>query len=282
MRQRQFSAAGLLAACHPGPVVLVTVLAAAFAVGFGASLGSAVLITLAVLAGQLSVGWSNDWIDAGRDRVSARSDKPTVSGAVSVVTLRRCALAALMACVGLSLATGWAPGGVHLAAVASAWSYNVVLKSTVFSWLPYAVSFGLLPIFVVLASAPAASTAGWAILGTALLGIGAHVANTLPDLDDDRRTGVRGLPHRIGPAASRLLAPLVLVSATAVVVLGPERQPGAVGWLAAGIAVALAATAGLVARARPRSRMPFTLSMAVAGICVILLVVAAPEVAVQA
>ncbi|UFU03647.1 UbiA family prenyltransferase [Ruania suaedae] len=271
--------AGLLAASHPGPVVLVTLLATAFAVGIGASAGAVVLVTLAVLAGQLSVGWSNDWIDAGRDRVTARPDKPVVTGAVSVTVLRRCALAALLACVVLSLATGWVPGAVHLAAVASAWSYNLLLKSTPLSWLPYALSFGLLPMFVVLACLPPAGTAPWAIGATALLGVGAHVANTLPDLEDDRRTGVRGLPHRIGPAASRLLAPVVLVTATAVVVLGPDRQPGALVWGGAGVALVLAVAAGVVARTRPRSRMPFSLSMAVAAVCVLLLVLAAPEVA---
>src|SRR5690606_29286146 len=108
------------------------------------------------------------------------------------------------------------------------------------SWLPYAVSFGLLPIFVVLAHSPDAATSGWAVAAAALLGLGAHVANTLPDLEDDRRTGVRGLPHRIGPAAARLLAPLVLAAATAVVVFGPDREPGLTEWLGAGVAGALA------------------------------------------
>lgn len=275
-------AAGLVAACHPGPAVVVTVFAAVFAAGVGAAAGTVALVTLAVLSGQLSVGWSNDWIDNGRDWASARADKPAVSGAVSAALLRRCALMALIACVGLSLATGWAAGGVHLAAVASAWSYNLVLKSTVFSWLPYAVSFGLLPIFVVLASTLAATVAAWTVLGAALLGVGAHVANTLPDLQDDRRTGVSGLPHRIGPVASRLVAPVVLAAATAVIVLGPERGPGVAGWLGAGVAIALAIGAGLAARLRAHSRMPFTLSMAVAGVCVILLVLDAPEVAVSA
>ena len=272
------TAGGLVSASHPGPTAVVTVLAAAFAVGVGAGPGTALLVTLAVLAGQLSVGWSNDWIDAGRDIAVARGDKPVVSGVVSAALLRRAALLAVGACVVLSLATGWAPGATHLAAVASAWTYNLVLKSTVLSWLPYSVSFGLLPVFVVLASGESRA-AGWAVLATALLGIGAHVANTLPDLEDDRETGVRGLPHRIGRAGARVLAPVVLAVATAVVVLGPDRVPGPVVWTGATTAVVLAGAAGVVARARTRSRMPFALSMAVAAVCVVLLVLASPEVA---
>lgn len=114
------------------------------------------------------MGWSNDWIDAGRDIAVAREDKPVVHGVVSAVLLRRAALLAVVACVILSLATGWLAGATHLAAVASAWAYNLVLKSTALSWLPYAVSFGLLPVFVVLASEGGRATAGWAVLATAL------------------------------------------------------------------------------------------------------------------
>ncbi|WP_232847730.1 UbiA family prenyltransferase [Occultella kanbiaonis] len=280
MRSWTRIARGLGSASHPGPTVVVTLLAAAFAVGVGADPARAVLVTLAVLTGQLSVGWSNDWIDAERDTAVARDDKPVVAGLVSVRTLRRAALLAVSACVVLSLATGWVAGAVHLAAVASAWSYNLVLKATLLSWVPYAVSFGLLPVFVVLASIPGASTAPWAVIATSLLGVGAHVANTLPDLEDDRRTGIRGLPHRVGRAAASLLAPMVLMLATVIVVLGPDRPPGPAVWIGGIIALVLAASAGVVARSRTRSRLPFALSMAVAAVCVVLLVLAAPEVAV--
>src|SRR3712207_7375206 len=36
------------------------------------------------------------------------------------------------------------------------------------------------------------------------LGVGAHLLNVLPDLEDDAATGVRGLPHVLGP---RRIAP---------------------------------------------------------------------------
>lgn len=282
MRSWTGTARGLVVASHPGPTSVVTMLAAAFALGIGAGGGLLALVTAAVLAGQLSVGWSNDWLDARRDAAIARMDKPVVSGEVSAVLLRRAALLAAVACVALSLATGWFAGLLHLAAVASAWTYNLVLKSTVLSWLPYAVSFALLPAFVVFAAGPGRVPAWWAVLATGLLGVGAHIANTLPDLEDDRATGVRGMPHRIGAAAARLLAPLVLVAAAAVVVLAPPEPPGPVQWSGAVLVVVLAGTAGWIARTRDRSRMPFTLSMAVAAVCVVLLVVEGAQVAVPA
>ena len=39
-----------------------------------------VAVAVAVLAGQLSTGWSNDWFDAGRDTAVGRTDKPIVAG----------------------------------------------------------------------------------------------------------------------------------------------------------------------------------------------------------
>jgi 4-hydroxybenzoate polyprenyltransferase len=249
------------------------------AAALGAGAGRVALVALAVGAGQLSIGWSNDWIDAGRDRVVGRADKPVVAGLVTEGTLRRGALLALAACAVASLATGVVAGLVHLAAVGGAWAYNVRLKATAWSWAPYAFSFGLLLAFVVLAAPGGRQPAGWAVAAAALLGVGAHVANTLPDLDDDAATGVRGLPHRLGRRVCGVLAPVLLLVAVAIVVAGPPGPPSPTGMVCGGLAAALAGGAGLVAARRPRSRAPFLLSLAVAVVCVVVLALAVPDVA---
>ena len=275
----QVSVRGLALACHPGPTAVVTSLALALAVGVGAPVGVAATVTAAVFAGQLSIGWSNDWIDAQRDVAAGRTDKPIVGGSVGAGHLRVAALTAAGACVPLSFAVGWDAGLVHVAAVACGWAYNDGLKSGVWSWLPYAVAFGLLPVFIVLALPAGSTTAGWAIAAGALLGVGAHLANVLPDLEDDRAHGIHGLPHRLGRTPTSVLAPAVLGVAVAVVVLAPAGGPGPVAWAGGLLAVLLAVAAGVVALTRPRSRVPFTLTMAVAAACVTLLVLAGPQVA---
>jgi 4-hydroxybenzoate polyprenyltransferase len=267
----------LLLASHPGPTAAVTLFAALLLVGLDAPGSTVAVATLAVLAGQLSVGWSNDWWDADRDRAVGRRDKPVVAGRVTPVRLRTAALVAAVGCVCLSLATGWRPGVVHLAAVACAWAYNGRLKHTLWSWLPFAVSFGLLPMFLVLTLPGSPRAAWWAVAGGGLLGIGAHVVNVLPDLEDDAVTGVRGLPHRWGRTRAGVAAPAVLAAAALVVVLGPRVPPRGPTWVVAGAAVALAAAAGVVAVRRPHSRRPFTLSMAVAALCVVRLAAAGPQ-----
>jgi len=271
---------GLVLASHFPPTVMVTAFALALSAGIGAGAGTTALVTLAVLAGQLSVGWCNDWLDAPRDLAVGRSDKPVVQGLVTPGALRVAAFAAGAACVVLSFATGLAPGLVHVVAVASAWAYDARLKATWWSWAPYAVSFALLAVFVVLAAPGDGRPAPWAVAAAALLGVGAHVANTLPDLEDDTATGVRGLPHRVGRRPSTVLAPVLLGAASVLVVVAPPGAPCAVAWTLGAAAVVLGVVAGLLGVLRPRSRAPFALSMAVAGVCVVLLVLAAPAVVV--
>ncbi|MCA1223287.1 UbiA family prenyltransferase, partial [Streptomyces sp. 8L] len=140
----------LLGACHPGPTAAVTVLVAGIAVASGQRAGGCLLATAAVLAGQLSIGWSNDAVDAARDTAAGRGDKPVAGGAVTARGVLAAALAAFALCVPLSLLYGPLAGAVHLAGVAGAWAYNLGLKATVLSPLPYAVGFGALPAFVAL------------------------------------------------------------------------------------------------------------------------------------
>lgn len=267
---------GLVAATHPAPAAVVTLFALALALRVAPTAGTAALVAAAVGAGQLSVGWSNDWLDAARDRRVGRTDKPAVTGAVTPAVLRTAAGVALGACVALSLATGLLPGLLHLAAVAGAWAYNAGLKATAWSWLPYAASFGLLPAFVL--TAAGAVVPPWVVTAAALLGVGAHVANVLPDLEDDRATGIRGMPHRLGRRGSSVLAPVTLAAGAVVALVGPPGPPGPGGLALTAAALALGAAAGAVGVARPSSRAPFALSMAVAAACVGQIVLAADAV----
>jgi hypothetical protein len=151
--------AALVRASHPEPTVAVTAIATALAVSTG--LGARSLwVAAAFLSGQLSVGWSNDWIDAARDARNGRADKPVGQGLLTVATVRTAALTALALCVPLSLAMGLGAGLLHLAAVAAAWSYNARLKATALSFLPYALAFGAVPSIVVLAPAGHGRRAG--------------------------------------------------------------------------------------------------------------------------
>jgi 4-hydroxybenzoate polyprenyltransferase len=263
-------ARGLVRASHPEPTVAVTAIATALAVSAG--LGERSLwVAAAFLTGQLSVGWSNDWIDAARDLRARRPDKPVVQGDVSPSTVRNAALVALALCVPSSLALGARAALLHLAAVAAAWAYNARLKSTALSWLPYALAFGAVPSIVVLALPGGGAAPAWATAAGALLGTGAHLCNALPDLEQDLAQGVRGLPHRLGARRSAALAAALLLAAAVLLALGPPGAPGA-GALTAVLLSAAVTAAGLVRSRRPGSRDAFRAAIVVAGVCVALLV----------
>ena len=142
--------------------------------------------------------------------------------------------------------------------MASAWAYNLGLKATAWSWLPYAVSFGLLP--SVAGLAPGSDGLPWWVNAAgALLGVGAHLVNVVPDLADDAATGVRGLPHRLGARRSVVLAVLLLGGASYAVALGSARlaEPVTVVALVAVTALAVVALVG-------RGRTPFRAAMLIA------------------
>ena len=263
---------GLVLATHAGPTVAVTTVATLLAVAAGVGPARTALLCGAVLAGQVSIGWSNDWLDSGRDRAVARADKPVVQGAVTPATLRSAALAAAAVAVVTSLALGIVPGLLLLVLVASGWAYNLGLKRTAASVVPYATGFGALPAGVV-AAAPGTPAAPWWLVGAgAAMGVAAHFANVAPDLEDDLATGIRGLPHRLGAVPSAVLGALSLGSAVGLLVLGPEGPPSTTGRLVLVVAAPAVVLAGLAGSARFR-RAAFPAVMLLTVLIVVLLLV---------
>lgn len=251
----------------------MTAASAILALSTGRNAAGAAAVAVAVLASQLATGWSNDAIDAQRDRAAGRPDKPIPAGDVSRRTVAIAAAAAAAATVGLALLSGPAAAGVAAAGLASALLYNWPLKSTPISVVPYAVSFAALPAFVVLGLPGAPRPPVWLVAAGGLLGAGAHFANTLPDLADDARTGVRGLPHRLGPGGSRLAAAVLLLAATAALAFGPPGPPSWVGLAALVAAAVVLPVGGYAGMRRPGSRAPFRAVLIVALIDVVLLLV---------
>ncbi len=238
-------ARGLVAGCHPGPTLVVTAAITGLALALGRGPVGGLLVLLAVLTGQVSVGWANDARDADRDRRAQRWDKPVVRGEVSERVLWVAAGTAAAACIPLSvLAGGVVGGGAHLLAVASAWAYDLWLKTTIWSFLPYMVSFGLVVPFLTRGLTPPQPPAGWAVAALSLLGLGAHLANGIPDIDTDRQTRSHGLVGRLGGRASATLAVVALLAATALLLGHLPLPPGAAIAILSGLAAvsALAAT----------------------------------------
>jgi len=262
-------ARALALSCHPLPSVAVSALGAGLAALAGLPVGRVVLVMMAVFTGQLSIGWSNDYLDAERDRVVRRADKPVAAGAVAPRVAGAAAVVALIVSLPLSAALGWRGGAAALVIVLCGWLYNLGLKATALSWLPYAIAFGMLPAVATLSASPARWPAGWALTAGALLGVAAHLANVLPDVREDVATGVRGLPHRLGTRATALTAAAILLAVSAVVLFGPGAQPGRWRWSGFAAAVMVAATASATAYRDPSSRWLFPATILMAAMNVV-------------
>jgi len=260
----------LWGATHPGPTLVVTVLALALGVAVGLAPERLVVLVVAVFAGQVSVGLSNDAIDGARDAAVGRADKPIAGGAITPERAIVVAVASVVVALALSAPLGAGLVAAHAIALASAWAYNAGIKSTPASIVPFVLSFGLFPSFATLA-VPAPSLApAWAALAGAALGAAVHLTNVVRDLDDDRRTGVRGLPHRLGARASVIVAAAGIVVGAVAVLLGSagggvgHRADGgvsAIGALFFCAVVLLAAATVVLVLVRPPGRAVFRLTM---------------------
>lgn len=255
---------------HPGPAIAVSAIAVILGLGVGLEPWRVIVLGLAFLANQASVGLSNDWIDADRDRAVGRTDKPVALGQVSARTVRDAAFVTAVVAIALTVPLGWPATVAHAVFIISAWSYNLWLKSTPLSVLPYIVSFGLLPLVVTLALPRPALCSPWALVAGGLLGVAAHFANVLPDLEDDKATGVRGLAHRAGARTTGLVIAGALALASASIVLGLGPAP-VYAYTGLGLSLLLAAACAVLVVSGRSTRLIFRLIIAAALLDVVLL-----------
>jgi len=259
----------LLITSHPGPSLAITALTTLLAAQAAPHGTGPVLVAPAMLAGQLSIGWSNDACDAMRDAAAGRKDKPLAAGEISARAVWIAAFTALAASLAMSLAIGVATAIIDAVMLAAGWAYNLGLKSTLWSGVMYLAGFGLIPAFAA-STLPGHPAPRWSVTAAAgLVGLGAHFANVLPDLAGDRATGVDGLPQQVaarwGAGAVRAIALVLLLAASVLLVVAAS---GSRRW----VAVAGLAAAALLAVAcgRGSGRLPFLAAIGIAAIDVVL------------
>lgn len=205
---------------HPFPSLVVTAVTIAIALIAIPSppVGTTAVLAVSMLCYQLAIGVANDLVDA-RDDTAAKPWKAIPRGVVS----RRQALTGVVALAGAGMGVSSVLRGeawiVGMAGLACGLAYDVQLKRTVFSWLPFAIAIPLIPVWVFLAF----DRWHWLLWASfplgALLGLALHLANQAPDVP--KETAVRGLAHHLGTerAANLALGLFGLAGALAVVVL---------------------------------------------------------------
>ena len=209
---------GLLKASHFGPTLLVTAIAWFFAAHYWWE-GPAYVIAFGVFTGQLVVGWSNDLYDYADDLKHNRVNKPLVAGSITAVYLKRWLLfmTPFSFVANLLGPLGFKGGLVYMFGISMGVAYNFYFKYNIFSWLPYALAFAALPSCVVISKG--LNPPVWMWLGGALLGSAAHFINVIKDMDQDRLSGIGGLPQRIGKRNSILVAAVLTALGALIVFL---------------------------------------------------------------
>jgi 4-hydroxybenzoate polyprenyltransferase len=260
----------LIITSHPAPSLAITALTTLLAAQAAPHGIGPALTAPALLAGQLSIGWSNDACDAARDTAAGRADKPLARGDISAAAVWTAAGVAAVAGLAMALVIGPLTGGLYGLAVALGWAYNLGLKSSLASGVMYLLGFGLMPAYAA-STLPGHLAPRWQVtVAAALLGLGAHFANVLPDLAADKAAGVGGLPQRVaakwGPGAVRAVALVLLLTASVLLLLGATRRWVAIPGLAAALLLAVAA-------ARGKGRVPFRAAIGIAAVDIMLFAV---------
>jgi 4-hydroxybenzoate polyprenyltransferase len=204
---------------HPFPTalnVIATGALAAIAGGTGVDREPMARMLAAMLLIQSTIGVTNDIFDRELDAAS-KPQKPLVSGAITVRAAVLLALALACGAVALATTLGAAGFGLAMLGMACGLAYDVRLKRTMLSAIPFMIAIPTLPYWVWATLGEWDGVLWWLAPLGAMIGLSLHLANTVPDIEEDAAHGVRGLAHALG-----------------------RRRSMAVAWSSFGLAIALA------------------------------------------
>jgi 4-hydroxybenzoate polyprenyltransferase len=266
---------------HPIPSLLTTLAAVGFAWIFGIGPRDRRFwwIAAIMLLVQFSISALNEWADADLDRRAGRR-RPIplrlVSRGAALSVAVVCAVGAFLLCVLSDLG----PFALLLVGVgtASGWAYDLWLKATPLSFLPFAIGFPLMPFWIgVLAGRP---PTGLLILflGGSPLATAIHLADAIPDRDRDGDAGLKTLAVALGkPKAELAAAGLLLIGTLVAIVLLLRRGQPSIAALSVVAVAASGLVVGLSSRANPSAQLGKWFMIAAAAVAAVPLVAWASE-----
>jgi 4-hydroxybenzoate polyprenyltransferase len=172
---------------------------------------------------QVSISALNDWADRERD---AGRNRPIPAGLLDSQFVLGLALICGVAAVALAALAGQGILAVALVVTMTfaGWAYDLLLKPTPFSFVPFAIAFPLLPVWVgVLAERSLVSLLVFIFAGVPL-SIAVHLADSIPDRDIDRKLGLRTSAVFLGWPLGEIAAGVLLVAGGLIAALvGRDR-----------------------------------------------------------
>lgn len=191
-----------------------------------------------MLLAQFSISALNDWADRHRDAEAERR-RPLVLGVLSPGT----ALAIATVCGSLALmfvaAFGILPSLLVLLGIGAGWAYDLGLKSTPFSFVPFAVAFPLVPLWVGTITGRPGSSMLMLLAAGVPVATAIHLADAIPDRQVDAAAGARTLAVALGRPRAELAVFLGLATGATMLAVSAVTRPAlALGLAAAGWAAA--------------------------------------------
>jgi 4-hydroxybenzoate polyprenyltransferase len=238
--------AGLVRLVHPFPSLLDGIVSGAVALLAGAPLIDASRLGLAMTALQFGIGATNDIIDAPRD-AGHKPGKPIPSGLVSPAVGLTVAAAGFGVGVALSIASGLSTLALAVAVIGIGLAYDLLLKGTAWSWLPFAVGIPILPVFGwVGATGSLPPVFGILVPAAVVAGAALAIANALADVERDWAAGTASIATALGPerawvVQAVLVGVIVAAAVASTWILG--ASPGDVLVVAAAGSLPIAALA---------------------------------------
>lgn len=247
---------GYLVLPHAVPIIVVMTATAAFAlVAAGGWPGLSPMARLlgAMFGGQLAIGAVNELVDVEIDRIS-KPTKPIPAGLVTERGAWIMAIIGLIVMAILCLTFGFEPFLLCALGTGAGIAYSLWFKRTIWSWIPYLIALPLLPIWIwaALSEVDPGMFAVYPIGAAAVISV--QIAQSLPDVDADRKANVRTLAVALGPRRARLACwGTMLLAAALAAGLAPwlTDHPSRV-WIAAAVTLGLVGLNVLIWRRDPR------------------------------
>lgn len=197
-----------LALLHAPPAFTVITIGLVF--GLIAARGRVEPVRMLLLAGLLAgnqycAGALNDAVDAPTDAAADRR-KPIQQGWISARAAAWLAAAGGAVSLVCALALGPATFALACVGLGCAVAYDLWLKGTRASVLPFAVALPLVPMFGYGAAGRFPAVLWWVWPLGFLAALAVHLADALPDVETDRATGVGGLAAWLGVRRAAWLA----------------------------------------------------------------------------
>jgi 4-hydroxybenzoate polyprenyltransferase len=211
---------GFFLLIHPGPVALylVAVVALAVLASWAHLIWTVIFLLVAAHAAmQCSISMLNDYCDRRLDALS-KPDKPLVRGLVTPHEALYAGLFMILLMVGLLLFLNPLALLISLAYLVLGQAYNFGVKSTPWSGLVFSLAIPLIPFYALAGINRITPASFWLVPVGFLVGVALNLANSLPDVENDKAGGARTLAVMLGVRGSFICCPLLIALAVALMV----------------------------------------------------------------